>query len=214
MKIVTKSAAIISQKWQMSGTMLSDLGQGTPDNSDGDFVQRILADLNTSESASNPVMNNMPPPAGNGRVINSPNPNTTYPLAMDPATATAHMIGKDFPTAGDFSTMMNQSSGAPYQQGQQQQGAGQQQAPPILTQLTTGKGYVNDLIHQMRQPLLVAIIFFVVSLPVINVLIGHYMPSLLRAGGDLTTVGLLVKSLGAGAAYWVILNVLVPLVSS
>ena len=192
----------------MSGAMLSDLGQGTPDNSDGDFVQRILADLNTSESASNPVMNNMPPPAGNGRVINSPNPNTTYPLAMDPATATAHMIGKDFPTAGDFSTMMNQSSGAPYQQGQQQQQA------PILTQLSTGKGYVNDLIHQMRQPLLVAIIFFIVSLPVINVLIGHYLPSMLRAGGDLTTVGLLVKSLGAGAAYWVILNVLVPLVSS
>lgn len=196
----------------MSGTMLSDLGQGTPDNSDGDFVQRILADLNTSESASNPVMNNMPPPAGNGRVINSPNPNTTYPLAMDPATATAHMIGKDFPTAGDFSTMMNQSSGAPYQQGQQQQQ--HQQQAPILTQLSTGKGYVNDLIHQMRQPLLVAIIFFIVSLPVINVLIGHYLPSMLRAGGDLTTVGLLVKSLGAGAAYWVILNVLVPLVSS
>jgi len=194
----------------MSGTMLSDLGQGTPDNSDGDFVQRILADLNTSESASNPVMNNMPPPAGNGRVINSPNPNTTYPLAMDPATATAHMIGKDFPTAGDFSTMMNQSSGAPYQQGQQQQ----QHQAPILTQLSSGKGYVNDLIHQMRQPLLVAIIFFIVSLPVINVLIGHYLPSMLRAGGDLTTVGLLVKSLGAGAAYWVILNVLVPLVSS
>jgi hypothetical protein len=60
----------------------------------------------------------------------------------------------------------------------------------------------------------VAIIFFIVSLPVINVLIGHYLPSMLRAGGDLTTVGLLVKSLGAGAAYWVILNVLVPLVSS
>jgi hypothetical protein len=189
--------------------MLSDLGQGSPDNSDGDFVQRILADLNTSESASNPVMNNMPPPAGNGRVINSPNPNTTYPLAMDPATATAHMIGKDFPTAGDFSTMMNQSSGAPYQQGQQQQ-----QQAPILTQLSTGKGYFSDLIHQLRQPLLVAIIFFIVSLPVINVLIGHYLPSLLKAGGDLTTVGLLVKSLGAGAAYWVILHVLVPLVSS
>jgi len=207
-----RESRILSQKWQMSGTMLSDLGQGTPDNSDGDFVQRILADLNTSESASNPVMNNMPPPAGNGRVINSPNPNTTYPLAMDPATATAHMIGKDFPTAGDFSTMMNQSSGAPYQQGQQQQQ--HQQQAPILTQLSTGKGYVNDLIHQMRQPLLVAIIFFIVSLPVINVLIGHYLPSMLRAGGDLTTVGLLVKSLGAGAAYWVILNVLVPLVSS
>jgi len=193
-----------------AGTMLSDLGQGSPDNSDGDFVQRILADLNTSESSSNPVMNNLPPPAGNGRVINSPNPNTTYPLAMDPATATAHMIGKSYPTPGDFSNMMNQGM-APQMQQQIQQ---QQQHAPILTQLSNGKGYFADLVHQLRQPLLVAIIFFVVSLPVFNVLIGHYMPSLLRAGGDLTTSGLLIKSLCAGAAYWIILNVLAPLVSS
>jgi hypothetical protein len=196
-----------------AGTMLSELGQGSPDNSDGDFVQRILADLNTSESSSNPVMNNIAPPAGNGRVINSPNPNTTYPLAMDPATATAHMIGKTYPTPGDFSNMMNQGA-APQMMEQQMAQQQYQQAPPMLTQLTGGKGYFGDLIHQMRQPLLVAIIFFVVSLPVVNVLLGHYMPSLLRAGGDLTTFGLLVKSLCAGAAYWVILNILVPLVSS
>ena len=197
--------------------MLSDLGQGSPDNSDGDFVQRILADLNTSESASNPVMNNMPPPAGNGRVINSPNPNTTYPLAMDPSTANAHMIGKAFPTAGDFATMMNQSgSGSPsMDQGHQfQQQMGGSQGTPILTQLTQGKGWFSDYMNQLRQPLLVAILVFVFSLPVVNVLLGHYMPSLLRASGDLTTIGLLVKSLAAGAAFWSILHILVPLVSN
>jgi hypothetical protein len=195
-----------------AGTLLSDLGS-SPGNSDGDFVQRILADLNTTESASNPVMQTMPPPAGNGRVINTPNPNTTYPLAMDPSTANAHMIGKAFPSPGDFATMMNQGSPS-MEQGQQFQQFQQPQAQPILTQLTQGKGWFADYLNQLRQPLLVAIIFFLVSLPVINVLIGHYVPSLLRASGDLTTIGLLVKSLGAGVLFWCILNILVPLVSN
>jgi hypothetical protein len=195
-----------------AGTLLSDLGSSSG-GGDGDIVQRILADLNTTESASNPVMQTMPPPAGNGRVISAPNPNTTYPLAMDPSTASAHMIGKAYPTAGDFAQMMHQGSPS-MDQGQQFQQMAAPQAPPILTQLSNGKGWFADYINQLRQPLLVAIIFFVVSLPVVNVLMGHYMPSLLRASGDLTTLGLLAKSLGAGALFWIILNVLVPLVSN
>jgi len=97
---------------------------------------------------------------------------------------------------------------------QQQMGQGQGQGTPILTQLTQGKGWFSDYMNQLRQPLLVAILVFVFSLPVVNVLLGHYMPSLLRASGDLTTIGLLVKSLGAGVAFWSILHVLVPLVSN
>jgi len=197
-----------------AGTLLSDLGSSSG-GSDGDFVQRILADLNTTESNSNPVMQSMPPPAGNGRAISSPNPNTTYPLAMDPSTATAHMIGKAYPTPGDFATMMNQGGPSPSmdqgQQFQQFQGA---QSAPVLTQIVQGKGWFTDAIQQFRQPLLVAIIFFVVSLPVINVLLGYYLPSLLRASGDLTTIGLLAKSLGAGVLFWVIHNIIVPLVSN
>ena len=197
-----------------AGTLLSDLGSGSG-GSDGDFVQRILADLNTTESPSNPVMQTMPPPAGNGRAINAPNPNTTYPLAMDPSTANAHMIGKAYPTPGDFATMMNQGGSPAMEQGLQfQQQMGGSQGTPILTQLTQGKGWFSDYMNQLRQPLLVAILVFVFSLPVVNVLLGHYMPSLLRASGDLTTIGLLVKSLGAGAAFWVSLHILVPLVSN
>jgi hypothetical protein len=197
-----------------AGTLLSDLGSGSG-GSDGDFVQRILADLNTTESPSNPVMQTMPPPAGNGRAINAPNPNTTYPLAMDPSTANAHMIGKAYPTPGDFATMMNQGGSPAMEQGLQfQQQMGGTQGTPILTQLTQGKGWFSDYINQLRQPLLVAILVFVFSLPVVNVLLGHYMPSLLRASGDLTTIGLLVKSLGAGIAFWGILHILVPLVSN
>ena len=197
-----------------AGTLLSDLGSGAPDG-DNDLVQRILADLNTSESPSNPVMS---PPAGNGRVISSPNPNTTYPLAMDPATATAHMIGKTYPTPGDFANMMGPSaSNAGGGGGFATYGPGPGQPPPALASLPQGKGWfpsTTDLMSQIRQPLLVAILVFVMSLPVINVMLAYYMPTLLKATGELSTMGLLAKSLFAGALYWTILNVVAPLVST
>jgi len=132
---------------------------------------------------------------------------------MDPATATAHMIGKTYPTPGDFANMMG--PGPAYgQQGQQQQQyqQQQQQQQPTLTSLYNGKGWMGDLVSQLRQPLLVAIIFLVMSLPVINVMLGFYMPSMLRATGDLSTLGLVAKSLLAGVLFWVILNVIAPLV--
>ena len=207
-----------SEKTGMSGTLISDLGS-SPDG-DNDIVQRILAEINTSDSGSNPVQGNMPPPAGNGRgMISSPNPNTTYPLAMDPATATAHMIGKDFPTNGDFAAMMGQGSPAgsyaPAGLGQQPQfQQQQQQSPPVLAQLQQGKGWFMNILNQLRQPILVAIIFCIVSLPVINVMLGYYLPSLLKSNGDLTTIGLLAKSIFAGVLYWTLLNIIVPLVAS
>ena len=140
---------------------------------------------------------------------------------MDPATATAHMIGKTYPTPGDFANMMGPGpAGAPYSGGQQQQypqqqGQQYQQQQPILASLYGGgKGWMADLMTQIRQPLLVAILGFVMSLPVINVMLGFYLPSLLKATGELSTMGLLAKSLLAGALYWTILNVIAPLVSS
>ena len=83
---------------------------------------------------------------------------------------------------------------------------------PTLIEPTKGNMY-SDIISQTKQPLIVAIIVFIVSLPIINVLIGHYLPSLLRIGGDLTTAGLLVKSLIGGFLFWFIQKVLVPLMT-
>jgi hypothetical protein len=196
-----------------AGTLLSDLDGKAPvfSNKDDDLVNKILADMNIP-SQSNPIMmnNSAPPPASNGRMINSPNPNTTYPMAVDPGTATAHMIGKDYPTAADFANVMHTSQfshgGSQFAQ-YAPQAAPQQ---PTLIETTKGNMYA-DIISQIKQPLLVAIIVFIVSLPVINVLIGHYLPSLLRIGGDLTTAGLVVKALVGGFLFWFIQKVLVPL---
>jgi len=194
-----------------AGTLISDLDSKSPvlHNKDDDLVNKILADMNIP-SQSNPVMN-APPPSGNGRVINAPNPNTTYPVAIDPGTATAHMIGKDYPTAADFANLMHspQFSHGGSQFANVSQPVIQQ---PTLIETVKGNMY-SDIITQIKQPLLVAIIVFIVSLPVINVLIGHYLPSLLRIGGDLTTAGLAVKALMGGFLFWFIQKVLVPLMT-
>lgn len=194
-----------------AGTLLSDLDSRPPTMSkDDDLVNKILADMNIP-SQSNPVMN-APPPSGNGRVINSPNPNSVYPVAIDPGTATAHMIGKDYPTSADFAQLMHSPQfahgGSQFANVQQQQAMRQ----PTLIETTKGNMY-TDIIVQIKQPLLVAIIVFIVSLPIINVLIGHYFPSLLRIGGDLTTAGLIVKSVVGGFLFWFIQKVLVPLMA-
>jgi hypothetical protein len=200
--------------------MLADLQDAAPVAADGDLVKRILADLNATESPMNPVIQggkpvaSMPPPGSNGRMISAPNPNTTYPLAMDPATATAHMIGKDYPSAADFASMMGGPAAYGGSMPPAQMNARPAAQQPVLAQLTNGKGWSADLIAQAKQPLFVALIVLFISLPVVNVMIGHYLPSLLRAGGDLTTMGLIVKSLFAGVLYWAVVNVVVPLVAS
>uniref|UniRef100_A0A6C0KSC1 Uncharacterized protein n=1 Tax=viral metagenome TaxID=1070528 RepID=A0A6C0KSC1_9ZZZZ len=196
-----------------AGTLLADLdGRAPVVNKDDDLVNKILADMNLP-SPSNPIMNNVPPPSGNGnRMIQAPNPNSTYPMSMDPATATAHMIGKEYPSTADFANMMHSPSyshgGSMYASVAPQI----MQPAPTLIENTKGNFY-TDIISQIKQPLLVAIIIFLVSLPILNVLIGHYLPSLLRIGGDLTTVGLAFKSLIGGFLFWFIQKILVPLMA-
>jgi len=195
-----------------AGTLLSDLDSRSPVfNKDDDLVNKILADMNVP-SSSNPVMNQQPmqPPSGNGRMIQAPNPNTTYPTAIDPGTATAHMIGKEYPTAADFANLMHTSPMS--HGGSQFASVPQYAAPPQPTLIDTTKGNLySDIVTQVKQPLLVAIIIFLVSLPIINVLVGHYFPSLLRIGGDLTTAGMALKACIGGFLFWFIQKILVPL---
>lgn len=197
--------------------MLADLDSRAPvtDGHDGDLVQKILAEMDTP-SERNPVVQGPPNPGMETarRMISAPNPNTTYPHNMDPATPTAHLIGRDYPTPADFATMMNATGGAGgshFASAGWNGGAPAAQAPALAA--VPRSSWYTDIIGQLRQPLLVAIIVFAVSMPVVNVLIGFYLPGLLRAGGDLTTVGLLVKSVVAGALFWIIQHVLVPLVA-
>jgi hypothetical protein len=198
-----------------AGTLLSDLdGKPPVFSNDDDLVKKIMADIN-HPSPSNPVvMHPMPQAAMNHAQMmpQQPNPNTTFHMSSDPSTATAHMIGKDYPTNADFANMMR---GPTYPQGaygQMPSHMQHQMMGPAPTLIDTLKGNMyTDLFIQMKQPIIVAFIVFIVSLPAINILIGHYVPTLLRMGGDLTTAGLLLKSAIAGFLFWFIQKVLVPL---
>lgn len=195
-----------------AGTLLSDLDSKSPVMSkDDDLVNKILADMNMP-SSSNPIMSAPPPPSGNGsRMIQAPNPNTVYPMATDPSIATAHLIGKEYPSTADFANLMHAPSYSHGGSAYASVAPHQMVAPPTLVE-TKGNFY-SDILAQIKQPILVAIIIFLVSLPVLNVLIGHYVPSLLRIGGDVTTVGLVVKSAIGGFLFWFIQKVLVPLMA-
>lgn len=208
-----------TRKMSSAGTLLSDLDSKQPLDNDGDLVQKIMADMNISQG--NPMMNaGGPPPAPSARAMpamNSPNPNTLVGHVMDPESATAHIIGNQHPNAGDFASLMpNQGMfgppgmhGSPYNSPVMAP-----QPPPVIEQESWLASSKASLFREMKIPLFVAIIVFVVSLPVVNTLIGLYFPRLLRVGGDLTTLGLGLKSIGAGIFFWVLHRVLVPLVAA
>ena len=205
-----------------SGTLLSDLDSGQAAGNDGDLVRKIFADMNVP-GAGNPVVN------GVGQMISAPNPNTMAPMTMDAVPATSHLIGKDHPTPADFAAAMhgvprsNEGNIPPPMPGNMAPnlmppGAWNpylNQQPQMQMPVDTGskKNMYARIADEVKIPILVTILVFVFSLPFLNVLFSHYIPSLLKPTGDLTTVGLLVKSVLAGGSFWVLQRVIAPLLS-
>jgi hypothetical protein len=197
----------------MSGTSLDDLDtKSGPTIEDDDIIQKIYSEMNGPSGG-----NTMLPPAPSARaMLQAPLPQVGHmsQIAMDPMPATAHMIGGQHPTPADFAHAMH---GAPmmggYQQAPPQQHQQQQmyQAPPAPTNglLSSISGPV---LREFKTPLLVALIVLVMSLPIINTMIGMYLPSLLRMGGDLTPIGTAAKALAGGALFWILQRVVAPLI--
>jgi hypothetical protein len=216
-----------------AGTLISDLDSKPPASDDNQFVQRILAEIN-QPSASNPI--SVPPGTisggmASGGVINSPNPNSMAPMTMDPNPMQAHLIGKDTPSPADFARMMYQGQpanspmggmptvlsppmgngmGAPYSMGIQQVQPMPQlvYAPPQESWLS---GLTNGFVEQLKLPLLVSIVIFIMSLPAVNLLLAHYIPFLVKASGEMSSSGQLAKALGGGILFLVLYKVIIPL---
>lgn len=194
----------------MSGTSLDDLDtKAGPTIEDDDIIQKIYSEMNGPSGG-----NTMLPPAPSARAMaQAPLPPVGHmsQIAMDPMPATAHMIGGQHPTPADFAHAMH---GMPmaggYQQAPPQQPMYQPQPqPPSAGLLSSISGPV---LREFKTPILVALIIFVVSLPMVNTMIGMYLPSLLRMGGDLTPIGMIVKSLAGGALFWILQRVVAPLI--
>jgi hypothetical protein len=184
-------------------TLLSDLDSSPPGPSkDGDLVDQILKEMNGP-----PVPPAMIPAQQSNTAVNS------YSMATNPATA--HVIGGAHPTPADFAAAMhtggnnspaNLASSAPYQEAPPPAATIPQYRPPK-------KSYMQRFADEFKMPLIVSIIVLVFSLPILNFIFAHYLPSMVKSTGQLTTVGLVIKSLAAGGAFWILQRVIVPLLS-
>lgn len=187
-------------------TLISEL-DSAPALGDGDFVQNILAEMNGGGGGQQPAPR---------QVINSPTSNTAMaPRVMDNAPATAHLIGNSQPTPGDFAQAINTSSQVQASNGDSGGLASYTSTPAVAQRPAQPprKTWTARIMDEFRTPFFVTMIVFVFSLPVVNFLFAHYIPSMVMPTGQLTTLGLLVKSMAAGSAFWMLQRVVVPLLS-
>jgi hypothetical protein len=210
-----------------AGTLLSDLdGSGTM-GGDGDLVQKILSDMNIpsdSSQGTGAFRGSAPPPLP-AQTPQSYNQmaGSTQPMTMDSRIPTSHMIGNEHPTPADFAAAMvgsrvdpgamygNASASAAYPQ--QGQGQGQPIPGSMPYDATPSKNIYGTILGEIKIPAIVALLFFVFSLPPVRVLVAHYMPSLIKATGEFHITGLLVISMMVGITFWILQRIIAPLLS-
>ncbi len=210
----------------MMGTPIDKLSEGPMNSSDDDLVKAIFNDVQKPSSMSNPVMSQstglnmgapMPPVGARAPMVVN-NQGQQMPHMPDPMVASAHMIGSAHPTQADFQQMMMASnqyssygqggfSGAGYGPGAGYGGNG-----PMLPAESPKKNWNAIWVDELRQPFIVMIILFVITLPWFHLLVSHYAPQFLKPTGEFTTLGLVVRAALGGALFWFLQRIVAPLI--
>lgn len=208
-----------------AGTLLSDLDGKAPLAGDSDLVKMIYQDMNSGQDMR-PGMglpSGMAPGGIQGPMMPMPPPQqSTQHYQMDPGPSTAHIIGGQHPTSADFAQMLQSSTpgfaaGGNWasSQGYGQTGSNSQQAQLAAQianmQASQGKAWSNMLSGEMKTPILIAILVFIVNLPFLSVLVAHYAPWMLKASGDMNIYGQLSKALLVGFMFWGANRIILPL---
>jgi len=191
-----------------AGTLLSDLGGSAP--GDGDLVQKILSDMNIPTTSQRPVPPPLPaqtPPHQAQQAM------TTQSVTMDSRVPTSHMIGNDHPTPADFAAAMIGMANPRPDLALNAAPVGAMPGTEPVQYEAPSKNYYSLVIQEIKVPLVVALLFFVFSLPPIRVLLAHYMPTLIKATGEFHLTGLLVVSGVVGGTFWLLQRVIAPLLS-
>jgi hypothetical protein len=205
-----------------AGTLLADLDQGG--GGDGDLVQKILSDMNIPTAST---QRSAPPPLpAQAPIYQQQMASSTSHMNMDSRIPTSHMIGNEHPSPADFANAMGPSMG---QMGGMPMGGmpmggmpmggmpmtQQMQMPGMTTpgNYEPSKNMYSKLLDEMKVPFVVAILFFLFSLPPIRVLLSHYIPSMIKQTGELQTTGLLAVSGVVGVTFWLLQRVIAPLLS-
>jgi len=194
-----------------AGTLLSDLDSKAPIAGDSDLVKMIYQDMNSGNEMRPGAMGGVQ----SGPMNPMPPPQSTQHYQMDTVPATAHIIGGQHPTSGDFAQML-QSSAPGFPAGGNWANASTNQSQ-IAAQIASmqamqGKAWSSLLTDEMKTPVLIAILVFVVNLPFISVLVAHYAPWMLKASGDMNLYGQFSKALLVGFLFWGANRVILPLV--
>jgi hypothetical protein len=122
------------------------------------------------------------------------------------------MIGNEHPSPADFASAMG-SHGPVGMQMPGMQMPGMQMPGMQMPGMEPSKNLYGRVLEELKVPLVVAILFFVFSLPPIRVLISHYVPSFIKSTGELQTTGLLAVSGVVAATFWLLQRVIAPLLS-
>lgn len=202
-----------------AGTLLADLD--TQGGGDGDLVQKILSDMNIPTGEQRRPA--PPPLPAQTPVYQQQMASSTQPIAMDSRIPTSHMIGNEHPTPADFAAAVGPMQGAygmpmgqmpsmPMSQ-MGQMPMGQMPMGQMSQYDTPSKNIYSRVLEELKVPLVVAILFFVFSLPPIRVLIAHYIPSFVKQTGEFHTTGLLTVSALTGLTFWLLQRVIAPLLS-
>jgi hypothetical protein len=204
-----------------AGTLLADLDSQS--GGDGDLVQKILSDMNvpTNNQRTAP-----PPLPAQAPIYQQQMGGSTSQMSMDSQIPRSHMIGNEHPSPADFASAMGQvMPGMPGMPGMAGMGGMQgmqgmpgmqgMQGMPGMQGMTQepSKNIYGKVLEELKVPFVVAMLFFLFSLPPIRVLICHYVPSFIKQTGELQTTGLLTVSALVGVTFWVLQRVIAPLLS-
>ena len=162
---------------------------------DEERVRRILAEMN----AEAVVQPHPSLPSGSPQVITEPPISiSTGQLRMDAGTARANIIGNSIPTMADFQAMLQQAPPgmAPYQP-HRAPGAEELHVPKAKDTVSWKATVANT----MRGPVAVAIIVFLLNLPVVTSILCRYASWMYLSSGEISVGGLLVKALLAATLF-------------
>lgn len=180
----------------MQSTPLDQLGTSMEPSADAERVNRIMAEISASNAVTaHPSFSSVPLP----QVITEPPLSvSTGQVRMDPgATARTHVIGNTAPTMADFQTLLAQGNGsiAPYH------GPVANPPGPLVTSGSKDNSGKVTILQWIRAPLAVAIIVFLLNLPVVTSILSRYASWMYLNSGEISVGGLFVKALLAAGLY-------------
>jgi hypothetical protein len=186
------SAAINMSLSTPLDSLSSDLGSSNGPPADEERVRRILAEMNADAVVQAP-----PGLQESPRVITEPPVSmSTGQLRMDATTARANVIGNSTPTMADFHAMFQQAPPgmAPYQVAQPDPNLLRQNKP-------TQPSWKEAAFAALRAPIAVAVIVFLLNLPVTTTILSRYASWMYLSSGEISVGGLVVKALLAAVLF-------------